>query len=272
MAGKEADYHSLSGQIESNLVPLPQKSSFLEELEEITLFLAQEDTPTRTELLRQQFEERYAEQLFHQRRIMQSRPSPEDNPDLYMDWKESEAYLHSLAKDDIRTASIVRRYVTPLDERISRNVSQKRRFNKHGWEVDEYGRDLALLDEDEFAELERSANRRHGVEVPINRFETQSIIDGLEHDAIDARNYLAYSDIIYGEREGGEMYTADGTLVFVEPNLEHQKAYDSDVERVEEEVRKIREVLDRYKALFSVDQDKAKNIFPLPAKIEDSTS
>lgn len=257
MSGKEGEIGLPVDNSAFAMVPYEDTSS-LNDLESFVSSLDEITPPSRIEVLSQQFEANYSEHLVHQRRVLQPRPSKQEDPEGHRQWIESHNHLRTLAQQDLPTASIVKRLETPLHERINRNAPKKTRINKRGDEIDEYGRGLWLKldnEEEEFAEWEREARRAEGTEVPINRIETQEIVGALALDASRTGEHLDILDVLYDTRDGGEVYLADGTQLFIDPDPDLQQKYAKEAAEVDQEVQELRDVQMRYIHLLpSADQ------------------
>lgn len=241
---------------ESALVPYEVTTS----KEDIEVFLSSaKEELTKTESLRSRFVGKYAEHLVHELRVSQLRPSEQEDPEGYTQWMESNTYLESLAQKDMRTASIIKRLTTPVNERINRNTPQQHRVNKWGNPINEYGRDLWLhphKEEDEFEELERMGKLYEGIEVPINRLQTLEILELFEEEISSTGFSLIVADIQFDGRDGGVMYRADGTEIYAQPNIHAQMEYKKEEDRVEEQVREISEAQIRYVNLLPASEQK----------------
>lgn len=111
----------------------------MEELAPYMDLVSEDETPQPGTVLKQKFEDRYADFLEHQGRILEPEPSHIDDPEGYEEWRKSQDYIDELAVRSLRTAVIVRRLATPLHQRINQNQPPApRRINRQGYEIDEF--------------------------------------------------------------------------------------------------------------------------------------
>lgn len=262
MSDKDSCHYS-AGYSETSLTPVVDDDiihrQMMDDLQLYAGLLNERGEIDRAKELRQLFEHRYTEPLAHFRRVMQLCPDEEVDPDGYAGWMESQRYWYDFAEKDMRTASLVRRLATSINEKINANQPKpSTHLNKQGNLVDEHGKDYFEEPEgNEFSALTRGMEALSGVAVPLSRFQALDIIETLDRQiGTEYGELYLYADLEFQERDGGEMYDIDGNLHIIEPNFEHQRGYAEVEARVVSKVDQLRQILGRYVVLLSAEQQK----------------
>ncbi len=225
-------------------------------LRDFESFLEVEDEPNHS--LRDRFEEKYAEELFHFRTVQLPCPDRNSDPEGYRQWIESRNYTHDLARVDKRRAIIAKRLATSIDEKIEANQPPVPfRLDRNGCEIGQYGNHWPRYegddDEEGFRELILDGEASEGITVPLNKFEVEKITRRLERLQQEIGQRIMFADIEYDGRDGGEVWVRNGETYeskIVAPDPEKQRLFAKEEARIRDQVAALDRVIAHYEALF----------------------